>query len=83
VPTFRPHPASHETGAPASVTSTERAATTEEAAAIAAAIERFLHDTAPVSSAGEGAREGWTRTALLEGVMRHERPAAPHPWINT
>jgi hypothetical protein len=63
--------------------SAKGAATIEEAAAIAAAIERFLRDTAPVSSAGEQAGEKWARTALLEGVTRQERPAAPHPWINT
>jgi hypothetical protein len=63
--------------------SAKSSATIEEAAAIAAAIARFSRDTAPASAAGEGAREEWTRMALLEGVMRQERTVAPHPWINT
>jgi hypothetical protein len=47
-------------------------ATPEEAAAIAAALQRFLTDTAPVpSTADSGSR--WGRAALLEGVER-----APH-----
>jgi hypothetical protein len=83
VPTVRPHPESSRTGAPALATSAKGAATIEEAAAIAAAIERFSRDTEPASSVGEAAREDWTRTALREGVTRQERPAAPHPWINT
>ncbi len=44
------------------------AATPEEAAAIAAAIEQFLRDTAP-APAQEGDRESrWLRAALEEGV---------------
>lgn len=39
-------------------------ATPEEAAAIAAAIERFLRDTAPPAAARAGPG-GWTRSALL------------------
>ena len=45
-------------------------ATPEEAAAVIAAIERFIRDTAPpVASAPEGPGP-WVRTALLEGVDR-------------
>jgi hypothetical protein len=48
-------------------------ASPEEAAAIAAALERFLADTAPapepVSQVG-----GWLRTALAEGVDHAPRP---------
>jgi hypothetical protein len=45
-------------------------ATPEEAAAVIAAIERFMRDTAP-PVAGEPPGPGpWVRTALLEGVDR-------------
>ena len=45
-------------------------ATPEEAAAVIAAIERFIRDTAPpVASAPEG-HGPWVRAALLEGVDR-------------
>jgi hypothetical protein len=45
----------------------ERSASPAEAAAIAAAVERFLAETAPAAPAGE-AVDPWTRAALLEGV---------------
>ncbi len=45
-------------------------ATPEEAAAVIAAIERFIRDTAPpVATAPEGPGP-WVRAALLEGVDR-------------
>ena len=45
-------------------------ATPEEAAAVIAAIERFIRDTAPpVATAPEGPSP-WVRAALLEGVDR-------------
>ena len=54
------------------------AATPEEAAAIAAAIEQFLRDTAPAPSAERDAVNPWLRAALFEGVGY---PAdAPQPW---
>jgi hypothetical protein len=54
------------------------AATPEEAAAIAAAIEQFLRDTAPTPAPGGGAVSPWLRAALYEGVGY---PAdAPQPW---
>ena len=40
----------------------------DEAAAIAAAIERFRAETAPASPVGEDAIGPWQRAALLEGV---------------
>jgi ABC-type phosphate transport system permease subunit len=59
-------------------------ASPEEAAAVVAALERFMRETAPVVVAVEPAVDAWTRTALLEGVSREdEMPAAwgdPHPW---
>jgi hypothetical protein len=42
------------------------AASPEEAAAIAAALERFLWETAPAPQAAEVSR--WQQTALREGV---------------
>jgi hypothetical protein len=53
-------------------------ASPEEAAAIAAAIEQFLRDTAP-PPAGEGpALSPWLRAGLLEGTKRG--PAGRSPW---
>ena len=54
-------------------------ATPEEAAAIAAALERFLHDTAPVIEAGDVRISPWARAALSEGVGL----GAPAPWGDT
>jgi hypothetical protein len=66
-----------------SMTSTVPAATAEEAAAIAAAIERFTHDTTPPPTDGGEVLEPWTRAAMLEGVVREDHADVPHPWINT
>ena len=58
-------------------------ASAEEAAAIAAAIEQFLRDTAPVAplQAGTG---GWTRAAVVGGAgIDYESPGLwgdPEPW---
>jgi hypothetical protein len=51
-------------------------ASSEQAAAIAAALEQFLHDTAPVPSAGRSPGGGWERAALAEAVGLE----APSPW---
>jgi hypothetical protein len=40
----------------------------DEAAAIAASIERFVAETAPAAGGQEGAIGPWQRVALLEGV---------------
>jgi len=54
-------------------------ATPEEAAAVAAAIERFLRDTAPPPAPPSRRRVSpWLRAALLEGTGR--APDAPSPW---
>jgi hypothetical protein len=68
------------------------AASPLEAAAIVAALERFMQDTVPPSvgsdsaSAPAGANP-WARMAILEGVGREDewpsRWGDPHPWINT
>jgi len=47
----------------------QTAASPEEAAAIAAAIEQFLRDTAPAPDFSTGpATSGWARAALYEAV---------------
>ncbi len=45
----------------------KRSASADEAAAIVAAIERFLAETTPEAPAAETA-DPWIRAALLEGV---------------
>ncbi len=47
-----------------------------EAAAIAAALEQFLHDTAPRVGAAESRVSNWERAALAEGVCLE----APDAW---
>jgi len=44
------------------------AASPEQAAAIAAALERFLHDTAPAAAPPRRGAGAWERAALAEGV---------------
>jgi hypothetical protein len=59
-------------------------ASPEEAAAIVAALERFMRETAPALAPEAQPGDPWRRTALLEGVSRgRPRGLAPHPWINT
>lgn len=53
-------------------------ASAEEAAAVAAAIEQFLRDTAPPPAPAAPARNAWQRAALLEGTGRE--PEGPSPW---
>jgi hypothetical protein len=53
-------------------------ASPEQAAAIAAAIEQFMRDTAPAPPAEGPRARPWTRAALLEGTGT--RAAAPSPW---
>jgi hypothetical protein len=58
-------------------------ATPEEAAAIAAAIERFLQDTAPPPAPAETPLNPWLRTGLFENTGRTEEPSPwgdPEPW---
>lgn len=54
------------------------AASPEEAAAIAAAIEQFLRDTAPAPAAQAEPRSRWQRAALYENVGRPV--GGPPPW---
>jgi hypothetical protein len=56
----------------------------EEAAAIVAALERFMRATSPPSEApGADTREPWRRAAILEGVEREWEGDVSDPWINT
>jgi hypothetical protein len=48
----------------------------EEAAAIAAALEQFLHDTAPPPKARTSTMSRWERASLTEGIGL----SAPSPW---
>jgi hypothetical protein len=68
---------------------THSAASPAEAAAIAAAIEQFLRDTAPAPQASGPTMSGWQRAGLFEGVgMPTDASSpwgaadAPHqPWV--
>jgi hypothetical protein len=65
----------------------QAAASPEEAAAIAAAVEQFLRDTAPAPAAGGPPVNPWLRAALFEGAGREpDEPTPwgdPHPWGQT
>jgi hypothetical protein len=50
----------------------------EEAAAVVAALERFMRDTAPPPAPTGPRRNPWQDTALYEGVSRS--PDLPLPW---
>ena len=60
------------------------AASAEEAAAVVAALERFMRDTAPPPVAPAPRRNPWQRAALHEGVGRADDAPSPwgdpHPW---
>jgi hypothetical protein len=58
-------------------------ASPEEAAAVVAALERFMRATAPVPVAAPEGPDRWTRAALIEGVARADQGADREPWINT
>jgi hypothetical protein len=58
-------------------------ASPEEAAAIVAALERFMRDTAPASSAGAGGPpDAWHATAILEGVSRDPWAGTGDAWLD-
>jgi len=58
-------------------------ASPEEAAAVVAALERFLRATEPPARAPEQPSDPWQRAAILEGVERDPEAAVSDPWINT
>jgi hypothetical protein len=51
----------------------------DEAAAVIAAVERFIRETAPVRVAPPARRNAWQAAALREGVER--QPLEPLPWV--
>ena len=54
-------------------------ASPEEAAAVVAALEQFMRQTAPAPATQPPKRNPWQQAALHEGVMRE--PQAPLPWL--
>jgi hypothetical protein len=54
-------------------------ASAEEAAAVVAALERFMRETAPPPAAPAPRRNPWQQAALHEGVDR--APGEPAPWL--
>jgi len=58
---------------------TAPAASPEQAAAIVAALERFMRDTAPKRHPPAPQRSAWARAALLEATG-HEPGAGPISW---
>jgi hypothetical protein len=59
-------------------------ASPEEAAAVMAALEQFMRDTAPPAASVAPVRNPWQRAALFEGVGREaDEPSPwgdPNPW---
>ena len=53
-------------------------ASPEEAAAVVAALERFMRETAPPPAPPAPKRNPWQQAGLYEGVRREGR--APLPW---
>jgi hypothetical protein len=59
-------------------------ATPEEAAAIVAALERFMRSTGSAQRPhGSHGPSGWRLAGLLEGVGDGLETDLRHPWINT
>jgi hypothetical protein len=54
------------------------AASPEEAAAVVAALERFMRETAPTAAERPPAQNPWQQAALREGIAR--QPGLALPW---
>jgi hypothetical protein len=54
-------------------------ASPEEAAAVVAALERFMRATAPTPAPPAPPRDAWQQAALQDGVTR--APDRPSPWV--
>jgi hypothetical protein len=63
--------------------SASTSASAEEAAAIVAALERFMRATATSPTPAAESPEEWQRVAMLEGVEREPNRDLFDPWINT
>jgi hypothetical protein len=58
------------------------AASPEEAAAVVAALERFMRATAPAHAPAKELMDPWQRAAFTEAVARQEPSDTYDPWIN-
>jgi hypothetical protein len=58
-------------------------ASPEEAAAVVAALERFMRATAPAHAPAPEKLDGWVRATRIEAVSRESETDLPDPWINT
>jgi hypothetical protein len=56
-------------------------ASPEEAAAVIAALERFMRATAPPAQAPQGEPDEWQRAAVAEGVDREAGGDTADPWL--
>jgi len=68
---------------PSELTLIAPAASPQEAAAIVAALERFMRATAPAAAAAADPPDRWREAAILEAVARDEPASGRDPWINT
>ena len=73
--------ADRATGPRAPLALIDQSATPEEAAAIVAALERFMRDTAPPADGRTDMPDPWGRAGILEGT-EHDAPAElREPWM--
>jgi hypothetical protein len=56
-------------------------ASPEEAAAVVAALERFMRETAPPAQAPQSEPDEWQRATLAEGVDREAGGDLSDPWL--
>ncbi|HEX3910562.1 MAG TPA: hypothetical protein VHW67_07680 [Solirubrobacteraceae bacterium] len=56
-------------------------ASPEEAAAVVAALERFMRATAPVLAPAPEPSNPWLRAAMLEGLERDAQGDLRDPWL--
>jgi hypothetical protein len=56
-------------------------ASPEEAAAVVAALERFMRATAPAPASAAEPSDPWRRAAILEGVEREVQGDLGDPWL--
>ena len=57
------------------------AASSEEAAAVVAALERFMRATAPAAAPAAEPSDPWRSVAILEGVEREAQGDLGDPWL--